>query len=788
LSAPSRYRTGEFLIDLDAREIRHGERVVDLEAKAFDLIALLLAGRERALSKRELNQALWGNRPVTDAALSQQLRKARRALGDDGDAQAMIRTVHGRGLRWIAPVTLEAAPGETPPPSPPPATSVPVPAIAATPARDRRRRSWLMAAGFVVLLLAAAGLLLRHANRADGGAGALQRIAVLPVVDNTGESTLTWARAGLMGLMTSLFEQRGGIEVVPAQAVQAVVPPNASIDIAGVQPQRRKLGATHVVVAELRRVGPIYELDVHLVAAGGAERHETLHGSEPAALAADAVARVRRWLGLTPLPVTDPDASGTSSPFLAEAYARGLDAQLHGDAGDAKKYFSICLDHDPGLVWPRLGLATAQAQSGESAQSLDNASKVAAAARERNDVELLVPALRLLASLAFFRGDLDGAAVHLDEAIAQVSAQEHPLALVELLVAYGSIDDERGDAAQSRRHFEQALKLARDSDNRRGEASVLVNLASLDNEAGDAVAAAASLRAGLDAARSAGDVRLEAATLGNLGATEANQGRLLTAIALLKQTIALARERKDRNLQMLATAQLVWALLPFDRTTDAHDLAAQMLAIGEREQNVYWQAEAHWVLAGLAAHRHDGAQAFADFDRARTLYASAGMNRNVAQVLAETVDAAAELGDAARARTAAEAFRALTPDGAEAAAWRERLPLIDAELRALGGDVAGASADLGRALDALRGAPGPAAQAMLFQLGRWQLKLDRGADLLARPEWTPWLAQHPDAIALHVAALRSAGRGEEADAEQRRLDALRQSPEIALDPSWLAAF
>jgi tetratricopeptide (TPR) repeat protein len=657
--------------------------------------------------------------------------------------------------------------------------------IAAAPAAGRRRRRWLVAAGIAVVLLMAAGMLLRYAIRADSGAGVALRIAVLPVVDRTGESTLAWTRSGLMGLMGSLFEQQGRLEIVPTQNVQAAVPANATVDAAAL---RRAFGATHVVAAELRRLGPIYELEVRLVAAGNAERHETLHGSEPASLAADAVARVRRWLDLQPAPVADLNAIGIASPFLAEAYARGLDAQLHGDAADAKKYFSICLDHDPGLAWPRLGLAAAQAQSGESAQSLENAGKVAAAARERGDVELLTPALRLLASLAFFRGDLDGAVAHLDEAIAHVSAEEHPLALVDLLVVYGSVDDERGDAARSRQHFERALKLARDSGNRRGEASVLVNLASLDNAAGDVTAAAAALRAGLDAARASGDAYLEGATLGNLGATEANQGRPLTAIMLLKQGLVIARGRGDSNLQVLVTTQLVGNLAPFGKEAVARQLAEQMLASADQARNPYWQAEAHSTLAGLATRRQDWPVALAELEQARVLFASAGMTRSVGETLAQTVETAVQAGDTVRAHGAAEAFRGLAGTAAAAAQWRPWLPLINAQLRSVNGEAAAAADDLSRALDDARGASGPSAQAGLFQLGRWQLALGRPADLLARPEWKPWLEQNPDAIALRIAALRSVGRGGEADAEQRRLDALKQAPELELDPSWLVAF
>jgi DNA-binding winged helix-turn-helix (wHTH) protein len=87
MPSTSLYRIGDYSIDLAAREIRRGDVSVDVEAKVFDLIALPLDQHDRALSKREINDALWDQRPVTDAALSQLLSKARRALGDDGESQ-----------------------------------------------------------------------------------------------------------------------------------------------------------------------------------------------------------------------------------------------------------------------------------------------------------------------------------------------------------------------------------------------------------------------------------------------------------------------------------------------------------------------------------------------------------------------------------------------------------------------------------------------------------------------------------------------------------------------------
>ncbi|HEY0180779.1 MAG TPA: winged helix-turn-helix domain-containing protein, partial [Dokdonella sp.] len=217
MPAPARYRCDDLLIDLEAREILRDGRRVDVEAKAFDLIALLLANRERALGKQELNAALWNGRPVTDAALSQQLRKARRALGDDGGTQRAIRTVHGRGLRWVAPVVPLAATAEagartvddtaaddaiaatsTPVAAPAPRAPEPSAPAAAAPRTDARRRRRLVAGAAAAVLLLALAVALRPPFRAAGAPRSAPRVAVLPVVDRTGEADLDWTSSGLM--------------------------------------------------------------------------------------------------------------------------------------------------------------------------------------------------------------------------------------------------------------------------------------------------------------------------------------------------------------------------------------------------------------------------------------------------------------------------------------------------------------------------------------------------------------------------------------------------------------
>lgn len=784
---PLRVRSGAYRIDLAARDIRHGTLPIDVEAKVFDLIALLIAHPDRALSKREIGDALWPDRAVTDAALSQLLRKARRALGDDGETQALIRTVHGRGLQWVGPLEADEDDAATPPPAPAAATTAPV---AATQRTGRRRRRWIALIG-VLLAAAVVAALLYDRLRPEpvaATAGAPLRVVVLPTVDRSGDPELAWVRVGLTGLIGSLIGDGRAIETVAAPDPADAGADPAAPDPAALARLRAASGATHAVFTQLRTVGPVAELDVRVVALDSRiEYHDVLRGSAPAAIAVDAAERIRQRLQ-RPLPDAVSEAAGAAGigdPFVAEAYARGIDAQMRGDATAAKKYFDICLDHDPNLPWPRLQLATAQIGTGETGAGVANAERVLSAAREHGQVMLQVQAARQLASVAFRRGDVEAAAAVLDTAIAELPKPLPPLAQIDLLIAYGSIESERGHWRESRTRLEQALGQARALGDRRREASALFNLAVVDNAGGDAQTAIARLRAALDAARAGGDGALEAATLLNLGGAEHNAGRSLEAALLLRRALTLAHERADRQVQVFSAIQLGWVLAAFDRADQATALADSVLRQAEHERNVYWEAEARWLSSSLAARREDWPRALDQLARAQAAFESIGLRRSVAQVLAETVQTAGRAGDAARAHAAAEAYRRLAEPADDADRLSERLPLIEAQLRRVDGDAVGAAAALEAFLGARGNDRGPVTQAAVFELGRWLVDLGRPEAALALPALGGWLAEQPAARALRIRALLAAGRQAEAAAEQARLDASAQAPQLDLPAELL---
>jgi len=103
-AADDGYRFGRCTVDPRRRLVVVDGSPVDAQPKVFDLLMYLLERRGRVVDKRELLDALWPDSVVTEASLTQAVRKLRQLLGDGADRQSVIRTVSRRGFQFIAPV------------------------------------------------------------------------------------------------------------------------------------------------------------------------------------------------------------------------------------------------------------------------------------------------------------------------------------------------------------------------------------------------------------------------------------------------------------------------------------------------------------------------------------------------------------------------------------------------------------------------------------------------------------------------------------------------------------
>jgi DNA-binding winged helix-turn-helix (wHTH) protein/TolB-like protein/Tfp pilus assembly protein PilF len=80
----------------------HKSKVVEVEPRVFDVIVYLVENSNRVVTRDELFQTVWHGRDVLDATLSNHIKIARQVLGDNGQLQHTIKTIHGRGYQFIA--------------------------------------------------------------------------------------------------------------------------------------------------------------------------------------------------------------------------------------------------------------------------------------------------------------------------------------------------------------------------------------------------------------------------------------------------------------------------------------------------------------------------------------------------------------------------------------------------------------------------------------------------------------------------------------------------------------
>jgi TolB-like protein/DNA-binding winged helix-turn-helix (wHTH) protein/Tfp pilus assembly protein PilF len=191
------YRFGQYELDTGSRTLRRAGKRVEVQGKVFDVLAYLIEHREGFVSPEELLDAVWPGVSVSPAALSQSLRRARQAVGDDGAQQAVLRTKHGQGFRFVAEVSVASGMEAR---SLPPA------------GRVRLRRIPLAAALVAFLVAAVVGLWLGSRDRASPIGE--PSIAVLPFVNMSGDPGQEYFSDGITEELINTLVRLEGLRVV----------------------------------------------------------------------------------------------------------------------------------------------------------------------------------------------------------------------------------------------------------------------------------------------------------------------------------------------------------------------------------------------------------------------------------------------------------------------------------------------------------------------------------------------------------------------------------------------
>ncbi|HET6633177.1 MAG TPA: winged helix-turn-helix domain-containing protein [Rhodanobacteraceae bacterium] len=570
------WRFGGFVLDPLRRRLLHNGSPVHVDERPFDLLVLLASHHDRPLERREITTALWGARPVGDNTLRQLVYKARRAVGDDGERQSVIRTLHGRSMQWVAPLEAVETPAAGPRAAPPGAT-----------ARHARARWWQAA----VIALAILCIAIVSVRRADAPShNKPLRLVVAPISNQTGEKSLDWIAQGLPGLLVGLLGQAGGIDLVDPLAAAREWRYRPQQGRTQEQQLRYATGATALIGGDLHKLAEgLYRLDLHLVVGDKAPVQITLTGGKPGALAADALPRIRHALRL------DKPAVPSRLPhdaFLAEAYARGMDLVAHGKWNEAIEYFRLCARSAPDFLPAAYAFGVARYETDDVPGGEQTLQMVARQAKRQGDTHMLASALLQLGHLArtfdknaqalqYLRqaaaatGDDNArtsievhalladvlhklqqpAASQSELRKARVIAAQHPDLVVARALLYdmeGSIAFDAGDLAGSVAADREALALRESLGDEHG---VIVGMFNLANALRAMHRNADSLTLSADSyqrALAAGSLNMRFADGANLAASLVSLGLSRPAVAAAMRLTPLAEQLHSAEYQVLA--------------------------------------------------------------------------------------------------------------------------------------------------------------------------------------------------------------------------------------------
>jgi TolB-like protein len=102
------FHFAESEINVARRELRRAGELVSIEPQVFDLLVHLVRNHDRIVTKDELIETVWKGRAISEAALSSRISAARKAVGDNGAQQKLIRTSNKRGFRFVGAVQTTA--------------------------------------------------------------------------------------------------------------------------------------------------------------------------------------------------------------------------------------------------------------------------------------------------------------------------------------------------------------------------------------------------------------------------------------------------------------------------------------------------------------------------------------------------------------------------------------------------------------------------------------------------------------------------------------------------------
>jgi TolB-like protein/Flp pilus assembly protein TadD len=346
-----RYLFENYSFDTDRRELRRGTDVIAIAPQVFDLLDYLIGNRERVVSKDDLIRAIWEGRVVSDVALTTRLNAARKAIGDSGDEQRLIKTLPRKGFRFIGTVH------ETPGPASATVTSgSPSPAFVAVSDKPS--------------------------------------LIVLPFANLSPDPEQEFFVDGVTESLTTDLSRIVGVFVIGRNTAFTYKGKHVDLKQIG-----RELGVRYVLEGSMQRGGSRMRINVQLIDAETGNHLWAERFDKPIAdlfdMQDEIGARLANELGTELVTAAARRAARAPHPDSMDLYFQGM-ASVHrgsdpANLSQARKFFEQALCLDAGNVEAMVGMAFVDAMRGTSMQTGDRTARLLAAEMSLTKVLAYLP-------------------------------------------------------------------------------------------------------------------------------------------------------------------------------------------------------------------------------------------------------------------------------------------------------------------------------------------------------------------------------------------------------------
>jgi DNA-binding winged helix-turn-helix (wHTH) protein/tetratricopeptide (TPR) repeat protein/TolB-like protein len=588
---------------------------VALERKAIDLLVYLVARRDRVVSKDELLQAVWGRSIASDSVIAQAVSKARKALANGNGDAAWIDVIRGVGYRYVGPAEAPSPPADL-------AEVGEMPVRIVRPMRFR----WVAAA---LLLVVGAGLGVWWQQRAAQHDPL--RIAVLPWRNETGDRGLDWTQLGLQGLIIDALASDRRVIPIAQSDVRSLLA--ARPDLVAAEAQSEYLsaatGAEHVLAGRLSRDGTGFH--VELVELGeNATESVVLHGKDVTSTALAASTGLTRNL----LPGFDPLLPNPISKdaFANEAFARGVDARLHGDAESSARHLQAAVAADPAMLAARYQLSIAYQMLRRNEDWRSSLAELLVLSRARGDHTHEGMALSGQGILAWREGRLGDAENLLHEAGECFGNGSDVMRRASVEGNLGSLAAMRADFASAEKSMRHALTTYELMGNQVEIARVSKNLGILNLDRGSLDEAARWIERSLTIRQTLRLERDMAESLVAMAGIDLIREQPAAAQASYERAAAIFTRFNDPLLESDSLARMVDALAAQGRLRAAEQAAARSLASARLVDNPAALGLAHLKLGWVARLRGNIDGALEELDRAESHFQKSGQQQGLLRI------------------------------------------------------------------------------------------------------------------------------------------------------------